>query len=236
MKHCEDELCWVRFCGGAFEMGRADGEEDERPVHVVVLPPFEILQTEVTVAAYRRCVDAGACAAEGAPVSDPSQCHLDMAGYDAHPMNCADAAMAADFCAFVGARLPSEAEWEYAARGAGGDILYPWGNAEPSCDLVVVNECLGALRETREACSVPGGNSRQGLCDMAGNAIEWVADAYHVTYEDAPLDGSAWVVPGSEYQVMRGGGVGCAETLDVYNRVFHAPDFWYAGMGFRCGR
>lgn len=238
---CDGDLCWVRFCGGTFDMGRQDGEEDEAPVHAVTVAPFEMLRNEVTVEAYGACVAEGTCPAAGAPVTDATQCHLGVEGYEDHPMNCADAAMAAAFCGWAGgggqrARLPSEAEWEYAARSGGQPALYPWGDGDPSCDRVVINDCLGDRRETRPACSVPEGNTSQGLCDMAGNAIEWVADAYHGSYVGAPGDGSAWLDPPTEFQVMRGGGVGCAESVDNRNRVFHAPDFWYAGQGFRCAR
>ena len=103
----------------------------------------------------------------------------------------------------------SEAEFEYAARSRGADYTYPWGNEDPT---------------------------EQGLCDMAGNAIEWTADWFHNTYDDAPADGSAWVDPVSAFRVMRGGGVGSCAGPETRKRTFHEPEFWYAGGSVRCAR
>ncbi len=108
------------------------------------------------------------------------------------------------FAEWAGGRLPSEAEWEYAARSAGKDWKYPWGDGDP-CTHAVISGCGQNNQATARVCSKPSGNTEQGLCDMAGNAWEWVEDWYHGSYRGAPSDGSAWVDPTSFSRVNRGG-------------------------------
>jgi formylglycine-generating enzyme required for sulfatase activity len=186
-------LQWVCMPGGTFQMGSDSGGSDELPVHEVTVPSFEILRTEVTVRQYGECVSARACTEPGTGTrgnwNDP--------GYEDHPVNYVTWQQAVDFCVWAGGRLPSEAEWEYAARSGGLDQEYPWGEERANCDYAVRHEGVagcGADR-TREVCSRPAGNTRQGLCDMAGNTHEWVQDWYHGNYRGAPTDGTAWEHP-----------------------------------------
>ena len=164
------ELDFVAISGGVFMMGdqRESPDANELPVHSVTVPDFELMRTEITVAMYRRCFDAEEC-------SEPStgeQCNWTAnAGLkEAHPINCVSWHQLMVFAAWVGARLPTEAEWEYAARSQGQNILYPWGDEEPTCSLANTWPCSASpTLSTFAVCSLPDGNTDQGICDMAGN-------------------------------------------------------------------
>jgi len=129
----------VAVPAGAFTMGADDGSDAEKPAHKVgISKPFFIDKTEVTVAAYKACVDAGKCTvpsvhrpdiAEDEVLKFAPMCNYGTPGRNDHPVNCVDLGQAAAYCDFIGKRLPTEAEWEYAARGTDGR-KYPWGNDE----------------------------------------------------------------------------------------------------------
>ena len=232
------ELEWVTLEGGDFRMGSSSGELDEQPVHSVAVPTFQIMRTEVTVGMYRACFDAGACSALS---TFSSACTWSMEATDKelYPANCMTWFQLKDFATWVGARLPSEAEWEFAARGRGRDVTYPWGEAEPSCELSNFRGCGEA---TDVVCAHPNGNTPEGLCDMAGNVWEWVQDEYNMSYTNAPADGSAWCsTEGCEaemvsdpFRVMRGGyWSGETNYLRTTYRSSASP---IVDFGFRGGR
>ena len=184
---------WVRIPGGSFTMG--SGKGDEGPAHTVTIKAFHMAKTLVTNKQYQACVRAGACTApedEGEGFKGDDQ-----------PVVGVDWSQAKAFSKWAGGRLPSEAEWEYAARGAGKDWKYPWGDEDASCERAVIAGCGSSA--TAPVCSKPAGNTRQGLCDMAGNAWEWVQDWYHGSYLGAPTDGGAWKNPAGSGRVNRGG-------------------------------
>lgn len=107
------------------------------------------------------------------------------------------------FATWVGGRLPTESEWEFAARSRGRAITSPWGNEPADCTRANVNNCFGF---TSPVCNYPRGLTAQGLCDMAGNVHEWLEDDFHGNYAGAPNDGSAWIdSPRSPMRIMRGG-------------------------------
>lgn len=226
--------CWVRFCDGLFLMGSEDVEELEAPPHNVVVSEFELSRHEMTAEQHRVCALEGAC--ELWPEGELSgRCNQEDPTARL-PANCLTWDMAGDLCSWAGGRLPSEAEWEYAAR-SGLDNTYPWGEEEPTCDHAVFRDGEGCGRQTEPVCSRPQGFTDQGVCDMSGNVFEWVEDWMHDGYQGAPDDGSAWVDGGSQlYRVMRGGGIGSDEDLSTRNRTFHGPEFFYGGMGVRCAR
>jgi len=240
---CDRGICWVTVCGGDFNMGSPASDplrnNDEQPVHRVSVPTFEIMQTEITNAQYRKCVAAGACSQ--APAGDlPQHCNTTNPYL---PRVCLDYDMATNFCAWAGGRLPSESEWEFAARSRGqADRPYPWGKEPPNCERAVVRcpkESLVCSDPDKVApvCSRPAGHTEQGLCDMAGNAFEWVADWQHHSYRKHPTDGSAWTEHASpKWRLMRGGGIGSCADVRTTNRTWHEPEFFYGGMGARCAR
>ena len=168
---------------------------DEAPRHEVVLASFALARAPVTNAQYAAFVAASGWAAPshwpgGAPP----------AGLETHPVTHVDWHDARAFCAWAGGRLPSEAEWEKAARGADGR-LYPWGDAEPDGRLAAFG--AGVKGTPVSAGSLPAGASPYGLLDMAGNVWEWVSSAYR-PYPYDHADGREDAA-GDEQRVLRGG-------------------------------
>jgi formylglycine-generating enzyme required for sulfatase activity len=222
-------------------MGSDDGDPNERPVHGVTVPSFEMLETEVTVSQYTACVAASVCVEPdtGGFCGDGFS-NWGVEGREEHPENCVSWEEAAVFCAWVGGRLPSEAEWEYAARSAGQEITFPWGETEPTCEVAVMYEGTygcGLGWYTMEVCSKPAGSTDQGLCDMAGNVWEWVRDRYHDSYDGAPADGGAWEDPEGDYRVARGGSFysGVFNLRTTIRAIFHLRNH-RPQLGFRCAR
>lgn len=227
---------WVRIPGGVFEMG-SNEFPDEMPVHKVTVKTFELARSETTNAQFQACVAAGACEMPDLDCLGPAFRGLEQ------PVVCVTWAQARAFAAWAGGRLPSEAEWEYAARGAGGKRRYAWGDETPTCRLAVFGESADALGCGRDAtwpvCSKPRGNTKQGLCDMAGNVWEWTEDWYHDSYAGAPADGSAWVMKStSSYRADRGGQWdGNDQNLRAAKRDSENPDIRSErGTGFRVAR
>jgi len=221
------DACAVDACGGmhagmvfvpagTFFMGCnpvTDGEcvnhPQENPQHEVTLDAFWIDVHEVTTTAYKACVDAGACAAPntldcggwqpGQPMNNWSGAtNAPKPGREQHPVNCINWFQARAYCLWRGGALPTEAQWEKAARGgcekyAGQDCktalpVYPWGSTAPTCDLAVYKmegvppgeSCDGAA--TAPVGSKPAGASPYGVLDMAGNVFEWLQDRYHPNF------------------------------------------------------
>lgn len=248
------DLKWIKLAGGEFRMGnsltldqlkeRITGPfsvfnefQNEKPGHTVRIDSFEILKTEVTVNQYRLCVKAGVCR----ETERHPRCNLASDEKGDHPVNCINWYDARAFCEWVGGRLPSEAEWEYAAKSGGRDVIYPWGSQAPTCDRAVIDDGspqCEPLHHTQPVCSKPSGNTDQGLCDMAGNIWEWVEDRYHENLQNAPADGSAWVEPDPRYplRVLKGGGIQSTNDFRASQRVFHPEKWSYRGSGIRCVR
>jgi len=213
--------------------GRGDNEAgtDEQPAHTVRVKGFWMDRTEVTNAEYRRCVADGACTppARRERFDDPA--------YARHPVLWVSWFQARAYALWAGKRLPTEAEWEYAAR-AGSAARYPWG---PAWREGMANG-FGSIGPDRWGGSAPVGSfpaNRWGLYDMIGNAWEWVEDVYHASYRDAPEDGRAWnqMSGGQETRrrVLRGGSyLDFPPKLRVSKRDHRSPDSWSKTTGFRC--
>lgn len=243
---------------GVFRMGDKDlaGKTDERPAHDVKVDGFLLDQYEVTNAKYRQCVEAGQCTA---PHYEDGICHtLTPRGWeptqverafqeDAKPVVCVDWHQAQAYCAYVGKRLPTEAEWEKAAMGPEG---YRWsfGNTfertkanycDKHCDLPWKDH----YGDDGYATTAPVGTyppNGYGLYDMSGNVWEWVADWY-----DEQLYGTAEA--GQKNPMQRGQGSGLrvvrggvwhrdADSLRVAARFKFEPNFWKSNIGLRCAR
>ncbi len=197
---------------GLFWMGCNDAVDDvclqdpnpyqeEFPYREVDMAAFLVDKTEVTVAAYRNCIDDTACV-------EPADCDWDGAGDD-HPVGCLQWVDAAAYCDWAGKRLPSETEWEKAARGTDGRI-YPWGNTDPTCNEVGAPDC--GPPATQPVGSKPAGASPYGTMDMAGNVMEWVADWFDADYYTrSPSSDPPGPVDGQRRVLRGGGGAGTQE-------------------------
>jgi formylglycine-generating enzyme required for sulfatase activity len=232
-----DGSLMVRVPEGPFLRGsRAhEGEPDEHPQQSVTLSAFLIDRTEVTVARYRACVTDGACS----PPATDRWCNLASSGREDHPVNCVTWGQAEAYCRWAGARLPTEAEWEKAARGTEGDP-FPWGPTKDTCVVAVrFDDKLGhacGKFGTWPVGSKPFGKSPYGALDMAGNVWEWVADWYA---PDAYASGDDRDPKGPQtgkYRVLRGGGWGKdgAGALRSSRRFRFSGDQRTPGIGFRC--
>lgn len=230
---------WVAIPAGQFNMGTDSGEtllQDAKPVREVAIETFEMSKTAVTVEQYAQCVTLGGCTE---PLSGGDHCNWGAPGRQLHPVNCVSWDQAVQYAGFMGARLPSESEWEYAATSGGRNQKYPWGNEEPGCDKAVLSGKSGdCARGTLPVCSKPAGNTAQGLCDMAGNVWQWVQDKYRSSYAGGAADGSAFEGAGEGSRVIRGGSFqdSGALTLRADNRASFAPDARVYTVGFRLAR
>ena len=231
----------VKVPAGEFWMGCApqdpECESDEKPGRSVYLDAFRVDRTEVTVAQYRACVDDKVCSSSG--LTEYPTCTWGRSGRDDHPINCVDWNQARTYCRWAGMRLPTEAQWEKAARGT-DQRLSPWGNAKASCHYAVMEhrgKGCGA-GGTMPVGSRPAGASPYGALDMSGNVWEWVADWYAPnTYRSARYRNPSGPSNGS-VRVFRGGswlGDGPRLLRSSYrlrDRMKHRYDY----LGFRCVR
>ncbi len=208
---------------GEFLMGSTaddkEAKDNEKPQHRVTLDAYWIDKTEVTNDQYGKCVGAGACAAPGG--SDYYN-----GVKNQRPVVYVRWGDAATYCEWVGRRLPSEAEWEKAARGTDGR-MYPWGNALPDGTLANMGE------NTTSVWSYPAGASPYGALDMAGNVWEWVEDWFAADYyADSPVANPPG--PASDgYRVVRGGP---SRGLRSAYRSAQDPAYRNDDLGFRCAR
>ena len=227
----KDNMTLLYVPTGEFAMGSENGEADEKPVHTVYLDAFWIDQTEVTNGQYAACVSANECVPPSYTGSRTRSSYYGNSEFDNFPVIYVDWNQAKAYCSWAGRRLPTEAEWEKAARGTDGNT-YPWGNDVPNRNLLNYNSNVG---DTTAVGNYQNGAIPYGAYDMAGNVMEWVNDVYSETYYQGspssnPLgpDASSGAV-----RVLRGGSW---YDLDVRsaNRYRDAPVFPADHYGFRC--
>jgi len=223
---------------GSFTMGSEAGEADERPIHVIGMDDYYLDKYEVTNAQYKECVDALVC---DLPAS--TRLYTD-ARFSDHPVVFVSWDMAVTFCEWRGARLPTEAEWEKAARGV-ALLSYPWGN---DFDGTLLNYCdlnctyAGADRgfNDRYATTAPVGSyengvSPYGIYDLAGNAMEWVSDWYSENYYNDSPQTNPPGPNGGTYRVLRGGSwLDTKDNVRSFKRIDLDPNNSYNYIGFRC--
>jgi formylglycine-generating enzyme required for sulfatase activity len=216
----------VLIPGGAFRMG-SDAGGDESPIHSVFLETYYIDQYEVTNAHYAACVDAGVCEeVNPSELRDP-----EFAGF---PVRYVRWEQAVTYCEWRGGFLPTEAQWEKAARGGLDSMEYPWGDEPGGCEPGAAN---GAQYAACGASTVAVGSfapNGYGLYDVVGNVWEWTADWYDRSYYGESPESNP---PGPEFgtlRVRRGGSWGFNDDyLRVANRTSVEP-VGYADIGVRC--
>jgi serine/threonine-protein kinase len=232
-----DGMTLVYVPSGKFLMGSPDSDlktgQEEKPQHPVYLSVYWIDQTEVTNAMYSRCVRAGVCRPPGQRRSSTRPSYFDEPGFYDYPVIYVSWQDADTYCRWAGRRLPSEAEWEKAARGVDGGT-YPWGEAPPDAGLANFNSQVG---DTRAVGSYPAGASPYGALDMAGNVAEWVADWYDADYYPvSPASNPAGPETG-EFRVLRGGSwYSQLRAMRAAFRLSNYPDLQSETVGFRCAR
>jgi formylglycine-generating enzyme required for sulfatase activity len=222
-----DDMVMVYVPAGEFLMGSSDDDSDawgdEKPQRAVYLDAFWIDKTEVTNAQYGKCVEAAAC-------PEPKCWRDDDRRTPDQPVVCVSWHDAETYAAWVGGRLPTEAEWEKAARGTDGRI-YPWGNSEPDCEIANYWQCVGYPVAVG---SHPGGASPYGVLDMAGNVWEWVADRYDGTYYARSPSFNPQGPEAGEYRALRGGAFNNSQRLvRCAFREDGDPNNWYENSGLR---
>lgn len=238
---CSNGMCLIP--AGSFWMGcnsavDNDCDSDESPYHEVTLSGYYIDKTEVTVDDYADCVTAGACTAPS--TAKANYCNWEVSGKGNHPVNCVNWSQAGEYCTWAGKRLPTEAEWEKAARGTDGR-KYPWGNEDATCEYAVMYDGTDygcGTNSTWDVCSKsPAGDSPYGLCDMSGNVWEWVSDWYDFGYyTNSPASNPTGPVSGSD-RVVRGGSFDFSGgALRASNRNYYNPSYVNDSRGFRCVR
>lgn len=232
----------VDIPAGQFTMGCVDGRDnvylfdkcteiaDELPAHKVTVKAFQMGKYEVTVAEWAVCVAAGAC-------SDPKYIDENW-NQGKHPVTHISWDTSQIYLAWLNKRtgkhyrLPTEAEWEYAARG-GGNTAHPWGNVMGKNKANCHNAFCQDAFETLSPVGSFAANA-YGLHDIDGNVAEWCQDQYHNHYQGAPNDGSAWIKGNAPERVLRGGTWESSELdLRLASRGSLPPDSYSSDTGFR---
>ncbi len=251
------DMCFVPE--GEFKQGCNEAIDDEcfifeYPFHWKMLQSFWIDKYEVTIEEFQKCIDAGACnnndeelphydeygvayVYEGEDVYN--KCSLNNAEKSGHPMNCVSWFGAKAYCEWAGKRLPTEAEWEKAARGTDGR-KYPWGNDEISCEYAVYGKGDNSCEEeTQPIGTREKGVSPYGCYDMSGNVNEWINETpkyYRPNEED---EANIYVLASFPFKGLRGGGfTESKEYLRCSDRrgVFKPERVDSPKLGFRCAK
>ncbi len=227
----KDGMEMVYVPEGKFTMGStdSDADDDESPVREVRLDAYWIDKYEVSNGQYQKCVNAGKCTKPSYTDSSTRSSYYGNAKYDNYPVVYVDWHQAKAYCEWAGGSLPTEAQWEKAARGKNGR-KYPWGDESPNSNLVNYGEIKG---DTTAVGSYPRGVSPYGAMDMAGNVWEWVLDWYG-PYDAAETNNPEG--PGTgDYRVLRGGSWHFSNWgIRSAFRRYYSPTSTDYSIGFRC--
>ena len=239
----KDGMVMVYVSAGKFLMGSTDrdtsAQSNEKPQHGVYLDAFWIDRTEVTNAMYARCIQHGVCRPPGEIFSFTHDSYFDNAQYADYPVLFVSWDDATRYCAWVGRRLPTEAEWEKATRGTDGQV-YPWGDDAPDCSkLNYWGTPTGCVGDVVSAGSYSGSASPYGALHMAGNVFEWVADRYASSYYANSLLENPQGPEGGENRVIRGGSWESTPGEGYVRATYRfsiTPVNRSRNVGFRCAR
>jgi formylglycine-generating enzyme required for sulfatase activity len=214
----------------------ASFQESAEPIHAVTVPEFYIDVYEVTNAQYRVFCDATVRAYPPDPGFSSAPNYFTNPVFANYPVVMVNWNDAKAYAAWAGKRLPTEAEWERAAKGDSDNRLYPWGNAWVGANANTYNNPTDGSIYTAAVGSYADGISPAGCYDMSGNVWEWCEDDWHWSYEDAPADGSPWVdAPRASYRVNRGGSwLSDGIFPRCAFRYSNAPTLRNYTIGFRC--
>ncbi|MBI5350813.1 MAG: SUMF1/EgtB/PvdO family nonheme iron enzyme [Chloroflexi bacterium] len=232
----KDNMPLVFVPAGEFEMGSNDNDleasDSEKPRHKVKLPDYWIDKTEVTNQQYQLCVEAGGCSKLSITSSPTRPDYYVNVVYADYPLIWLSWDQASAYCKWAGRRLPSENEWEKAARGVDAR-LYPWGNDAPNNTLLNYDLLVG---DTTKVGSYPNGASPYSALDMSGNVIEWVEDFYYSSFfpllynptMPPPLSVGIHALRSSSWAARK------AEVRVSVRHFNNRPDGVYNNVGFRC--
>jgi len=226
-----DGMTLLYVPAASFAMGSTDGYPDELPVHTVTLAAFWVDQTEVTNAMYILCEQAGACTPPSRKTSNLADYYYGYPDYAEYPVLFVTWQDAVNYCAWAGRRLPTEAEWELAARGTDGR-LYPWGAAAPDETLLNFKH---HIEDVTSVGSYPDGASPFGALDMAGNVLEWTSDWYAADYYSVSPEANPAGPDTGTARTLRGGAWTWNERgVTSTHRFFRDPASASYEIGFRC--
>ena len=248
----KDGMSRVYVPAGEFQMGSTDDQiskliqgcikngskqancenwfKDEKPMHMVWLDNYWIDMTEVTNGLYEKCVEAGNCRPPHDTSSNKQSSYFGNAQFDHFPVINVDWSQANTYCQWAGRRLPSEAEWEKAARGTDGRT-YPWGEGIDKSKANYADN----RNDTTQVGSYPNGVSIYGAMDMMGNVNEWVTDWYDEKYYQSQTTWRSPTGPSSgANRVLRGGAWNDVSLIFSAYRAKLDPSFSANELGFRC--